>query len=769
MRKYEVTLTLSKKRIPVYADSYEKAMAQVGEQLTDLMLMDFKEEEIENILISSPEAMPASDTNRQAGEPGKYSHLSPDMKKLCEALDNLCLDSSCEEEEIEEELDIQPVKLLEFQHRKLAHMLPRNRLHRFRIAVKLFLAVGGNRHGQQGEHHALVAGRQVIEKFFGFLALQFHVVRDNGGEIVVGVLTALPVGDIRLHAEQTVFHLPHRFIGRNRYNVNRQHHIAVKIGQFRHHTVLDIRSIVFEKQHPAVFIAQLQIIAVFLHGIGADIVPEVMPLFHHVVRVKMEIAFFTLPVKIMQDTQFFLCVQFGAFGTERRKVGDQVSPHTGEIGPRFLNILFHNRNRQVFFLRNPIRAGRFKLTNYLRFWQASGESKKTSIRIKNSMEQMEISGLYTGGAVKYGYHLIESRLVNKKGQPIKKYEIDEAEAEVLHMIDDMTVHKGYGSWRLADYLNKHGYKTHNGGKFTSMKIIRILRDPYYCGRLENGETSEALQKLKIRNDDTYNQILYILRQRNRKNEEKRHIAMSTKGNAMLSGNIFCAHCGGRLTTIRYRDSYIRTDGSVYAVDQIKYSCYHKSRKLCECDGQTTYQADRVDEVVSQIIRKIFSCMQGAPEEEKLQMLFKRQMAGNRATQKKLSLELEKNKGQLLKLQLEIGKTLTGDSIYSPEDLTQAIQTLKLRVADVEMQLGELQEEEAEKKRGIDLITPAYNQFKSWADEFDTATLEQKKMIACQLFKRVEVGRDYQISVELNMTYQQFCSEWDSGLFIKSAV
>ena len=410
-----------------------------------------------------------------------------------------------------------------------------------------------------------------------------------------------------------------------------------------------------------------------------------------------------------------------------------------------------------------------KLTNYLRFWQASGESKKTSIRIKNSMEQMEISGLYTGGAVKYGYHLIESRLVNKKGQPIKKYEIDEAEAEVLHMIDDMTVHKGYGSWRLADYLNKHGYKTHNGGKFTSMKIIRILRDPYYCGRLENGETSEALQKLKIRNDDTYDQILYILRQRNRKNEEKRHIAMSTKGNAMLSGNIFCAHCGGRLTTIRYRDSYIRTDGSVYAVDQIKYSCYHKSRKLCECDGQTTYQADRVDEVVSQIIRKIFSCMQGAPEEEKLQMLFKRQMAGNRATQKKLSLELEKNKGQLLKLQLEIGKTLTGDSIYSPEDLTQAIQTLKLRVADVEMQLGELQEEEAEKKRGIDLITPAYNQFKSWADEFDTATLEQKKMIACQLFKRVEVGRDYQISVELNMTYQQFCSEWDSGLFIKSAV
>lgn len=70
--------------------------------------------------------------------------------------------------------------------------------------------------------------------------------------------------------------------------------------------------------------------------------------------------------------------------------------------------------------------------------------------------------------------------------------------------------------------------------------------------------------------------------------------MRTKGKAMLSGNIFCAHCGGRLTTIRYRDHYTRADGSEYSVDQIKYSCYHKSRKLCKCDGQTTYQAGCVD-------------------------------------------------------------------------------------------------------------------------------------------------------------------------------
>ena len=410
-----------------------------------------------------------------------------------------------------------------------------------------------------------------------------------------------------------------------------------------------------------------------------------------------------------------------------------------------------------------------KLMNYLRFWQASGESEKTSIRIKSKMQQMILDGLYTGGPVKFGYHLVDSGLVNRKGAVIKKYEIDAADSEVVHLIDDMTVHNGYGSWRMADYLNKKGYKAANGGKFTNMKIIHILRDPFYCGRLEDGSTSEYLQALRIRSDDTYQQILTILNQRQSQNEEKRHIALRTQGQAMLSGNLFCAHCGGRLTTIRYKDHYIRKDGTEYSVDQIKYCCYHKSRKLCQCDGQTTYHADRVDETIQQIIRKIFSCMNGAPEEEKLQAMFKRQMAGNRAMQKKLDLELTKNQEQLEKLQLEIAKTLTGDSIYSPEDLSQAIQTIKQRIKDADEKLSELREEETQKKQGVDLIAPNYRQFKSWAEEFDTASLEQKKMIVCRLFKRIEVGRGYHVSVELNVSYQQFCSEWNDGSLLVPAI
>ena len=45
------------------------------------------------------------------------------------------------------------------------------------------------------------------------------------------------------------------------------------------------------------------------------------------------------------------------------------------------------------------------------------------------------------------------------------------------------------------------------------------------------------------------------------------------------------------------------------------------------------------------------------------------------------------------------------------------------------------------------------------------------MIASQLFKRVEIGRDYKINVELNMSYKQFCEEWavDTEIFELIAV
>ena len=160
---------------------------------------------------------------------------------------------------------VQPVELLKFQNGKLAHMLSGHGKHRFGVAVELLFVVGGNDHRNDRQHHPLISCGQVVQKFLALLALELHIIGDDSGEIVVGVLPALPVGDIGFDTEQTVFHLPHGFIGGDRPTIDRQHHIPVEIGQLRNHAVFDIRSVVFQKQDTAVFLAQLQTVAAFFH------------------------------------------------------------------------------------------------------------------------------------------------------------------------------------------------------------------------------------------------------------------------------------------------------------------------------------------------------------------------------------------------------------------------------------------------------------------------------------------------------------------------
>ena len=86
-----------------------------------------------------------------------------------------------------------------------------------------------------------------------------------------------------------------------------------------------------------------------------------------------------------------------------------------------------------------------KLMNYIRYWQASGESIKTSIRTRTRMEQLTEEGLYTGGVVAYGYRLVKRGRINKRNHEVYDLEIDEKESEVVRLIFQKYVYEGYGA------------------------------------------------------------------------------------------------------------------------------------------------------------------------------------------------------------------------------------------------------------------------------------------------------------------------------------
>lgn len=104
---------------------------------------------------------------------------------------------------------------------------------------------------------------------------------------------------------------------------------------------------------------------------------------------------------------------------------------------------------------------------------------------------------------------------------------------------------------------------------------------------------------------------------------------------------------------------------------------------------------------------------------------------------------------------EVLKCLEGRSSFSEEMLARLIAKAEneLKIARQEYAAAVLavdNEKEIARK-----IKECYNHFCGWAEEFEMASLARKRVILSQLFERVEVGRGYEVTVHVNMSYQQF--------------
>ena len=103
-----------------------------------------------------------------------------------------------------------------------------------------------------------------------------------------------------------------------------------------------------------------------------------------------------------------------------------------------------------------------KLLNYIRFWQSSGESLKTSIRTKARMDQLFQEYGYVGGTAPYGYRLHHLRRVNKRGYELYDLAIDSAASLVVKKIYHLYCIEQKGTHRISVQLSSAGHRTKRG-------------------------------------------------------------------------------------------------------------------------------------------------------------------------------------------------------------------------------------------------------------------------------------------------------------------
>ncbi|MBP1154506.1 MULTISPECIES: recombinase family protein [unclassified Paenibacillus] len=233
------------------------------------------------------------------------------------------------------------------------------------------------------------------------------------------------------------------------------------------------------------------------------------------------------------------------------------------------------------------------------------ESKKISARVSSARKQKARRGQW-GGEPPIGYQ------VNRE---TKKLEIDPECKDIPMLVFDLYVHKGLGTFKVAEYLNQKGIRTKNGNLWSRESVNKLLRNQAYIGYVVYGTRRNQLQreyddsgkmtkkKIQIRIDKSEWQIIEnahealidkaIFDTAQRILSSKSHNRAPRRAYHPLTGILICGKCNQGM--ICQKRSY---KGKEYRY----YICktYHKyGRDVCP---QANVNADELEEMVVSLIR-----------------------------------------------------------------------------------------------------------------------------------------------------------------------
>ena len=88
-------------------------------------------------------------------------------------------------------------------------------------------------------------------------------------------------------------------------------------------------------------------------------------------------------------------------------------------------------------------------------------------------------------------------------------------------------------------------------------------------------------------------------------------------------------------------------------------------------------------------------------------------------------------------------------------LAELAEESEARVQSLKERFDEAQREVESSENLIKDLNVQYDEIISWSSLYDSASIEAKKMIINSMIKRVDVYRNYELNVELNMNIRQF--------------
>ena len=108
-----------------------------------------------------------------------------------------------------------------------------------------------------------------------------------------------------------------------------------------------------------------------------------------------------------------------------------------------------------------------------------------------------------------------------------------------------------------------------------------------------------------------------------------------------------------------------------------------------------------------------------------------------------------------KLREEVVKSIQGESAFSQSMLAGLVEDSEKKCESLKAQCERAERDVESSKTLIKDLNDQYDEIISWSSLYDSAPIEAKKMIVNSIIKRVDVYRNYELNVELNMNIRQF--------------
>ena len=422
-----------------------------------------------------------------------------------------------------------------------------------------------------------------------------------------------------------------------------------------------------------------------------------------------------------------------------------------------------------------------KLLNYIRFWQNEGESKKTGMRVHDTMVEMVKDGKFVGGKAPYGYKLVLSGEISNHGRALHKLVIVPEQADIIRQIYSYAVNQGMGYEKIANTLNKNGVPAPILDKWKGGTIRSILTNPIYMGyiaynRRKNGHANstrldrkewtysreqkpeivivsqEIWERAQEIREARKNKINASRQETNNLYMEQYNVPFSTRGRLALTGMVYCGYCGKRLKNTGYANHWTCKKTGEKKVSYVgRYGCPEK------CKQRSTYSQEYLEGIVFATVETYLENLKKIDISKELEAMQEQQTKDIKREIKDLEKTIKSLTADIETLEEKLPEAIRGEFAFSVDKLSAIISDKETSKKEIEANKSRLQKQLDEVSVQSNELLAYVDAMPKWSEIFKDSDTQTKQMILSTLIDKIIV-KDDDITIKFKIRLDNFLDE-----------